>query len=319
MPTLMEPPTRRSEYAARFNRVFDHIQTHLNEPLDLAELAHLACFSSFHFHRLFRSWTGETLQKFVQRLRLERAAHQLLYNPRKTITEIALDCGFSGSDTFARSFREHFGRSATDFRKDRKIRQVPRNPGQANAGGGAPSWDPSGTFAAASLEASMTATLPLEVQVQDLPPMQVAYVRHMGPYKGQSELFGRLFGQLCAWAGPRGLLGPHAQLLSLYHDNPDLTPEAKHRVEVALVVPASTTVEGEIGTKALAGGRYAVARIEILPHQYEEAWQSLMAGWLPESGYQPDDRPALELYRNDPNTHPEGRHILDLCLPVRPL
>ena len=59
----------RQEYAARINRVVDHIQTHLADPLDLEQLAAIACFSPFHFHRIFRAWMGETLQAFVHRLR----------------------------------------------------------------------------------------------------------------------------------------------------------------------------------------------------------------------------------------------------------
>src|ERR1700733_9776002 len=43
----------RKEYAARMNRVVDYIQNHLADPLDLDQLAAVACFSSFHFHRLF--------------------------------------------------------------------------------------------------------------------------------------------------------------------------------------------------------------------------------------------------------------------------
>jgi AraC family transcriptional regulator len=44
-----------------------------------------------------------------------------------------------------------------------------------------------------------------------------------------------------------------------------------------------------------------------------------MGEWLPESGYQPDDRPAYELYHNDPKTHPQGKFIIDICMPVKPL
>jgi AraC family transcriptional regulator len=95
------------------NRVIDHIQKHLNDQLNLEHLAAIACFSPFHFHRLFRAWTGETLQAFVHRLRLERAAAELVFNRPKSITAIALDCGFSGSSAFARAFKEAFGVSAT--------------------------------------------------------------------------------------------------------------------------------------------------------------------------------------------------------------
>jgi transcriptional regulator GlxA family with amidase domain len=48
----------RREYAARMNRVVDHIQDHLADPLDLGRLAAIACFSPFHFHRLFRASMG---------------------------------------------------------------------------------------------------------------------------------------------------------------------------------------------------------------------------------------------------------------------
>jgi AraC family transcriptional regulator len=44
-----------------------------------------------------------------------------------------------------------------------------------------------------------------------------------------------------------------------------------------------------------------------------------MGHWLPQSGYQCDDKPCYELYLNDPKQHPEGRCIVDICVPVRPL
>lgn len=307
------PSTMRDEYRARFNRVIDHVQSNLAEPLDLSQLARIACFSPCHFHRLFRSWVGETLHQFVQRLRLERAAHQLQYNPRKNILEIALDCGFSDQAVFARAFKGFFGVSASEWRK-RKISKTDHKNRKAGMESEQSVWEVAGPWPGKELP-----MLPIDVRIEDLPPMTVAYVRHIGPYKGNSALFEKLWGQLCQWAGPRGLIRPDAIFLSLYHDDPDLTEDSKLRLEIALTVPEGTPVEGGIGLKKLEGGRYAMARIDILPQQYEEAWQALMAGWLPDSGYQPDDGPAMEIYRNNPKTHPEGHHILDICLPVKPL
>ena len=51
----------------------------------------------------------------------------------------------------------------------------------------------------------------------------------------------------------------------------------------------------------------------------DKAWDEVMGKWLPESGYQPDDRPCYELYHNDPKTHPEGKFLVDICVPVKPL
>lgn len=310
----MDP--RRAEYAARFNRVVDYIQANLAEPLDLAALASVACFSPYHFHRLFHGWMGETIHDFIFRLRVERAAMQLLYNPKKSITEIALDCGFSSSSTFARAFKLFHGVSATEWRQNRKNRKTDRKDCEAEGlttqaawettGGSGPFWE-------------LPMTMNLHVEVKQLAAMHVAYLRHVGPFQENTALFERLFGSICSWAGPRGLLGPATQFLSIYHDNPDITDAQKLRLDVAITVPEQTQVDGEIGRQKLEGGSYAVARVKIHAKQYLEAWDALMGGWLPGSGYQPDDRPCFEISLNDPKTDPEGMHHVDLCLAVKPL
>ena len=67
------------------------------------------------------------------------------------------------------------------------------------------------------------------------------------------------------------------------------------------------------------GGQYAVARFELATNEYPDAWNAVYGGWLPESGYQPKDGPPLEIYRNEPGQHPEGKCIVDICVPVKPL
>jgi AraC family transcriptional regulator len=108
--------SRRAEYLARINRVMDHVERHIAEPLSLETLARVACFSPHHFHHIFGAMTGETLGGFVQRVRTEKAASLLVSHPRRSITYIALDCGFSGPSAFARQFRETFRVSASAWR-----------------------------------------------------------------------------------------------------------------------------------------------------------------------------------------------------------
>lgn len=312
---------RRAEYTARFNRALDYIQAHLAEPMELETLASVACFSPYHFHRLFHGWMGETIHDFIFRLRVERAASQLVHNPHKSITEIGLDCGFSSSSTFARAFKSFHGVSASEWRRhgghpNRKNRKTDRKDCEAEMVDGCASWemtDGIGPFRENPM------TMNLNVDVKSLPPMHVAYLRHVGPYQENTALFERLFGKLCAWAGPRGLIGPDTTFLSIYRDNPEITEAQKLRLEVALTVPETARVDGEIGKQVLAGGTYAVARVKILPKQYGEAWDALMGGWLPSSGYQPDDRPCFEIALNNPKDDPEGLHHVDICLAVKPL
>lgn len=154
-----------------------------------------------------------------------------------------------------------------------------------------------------------------KIEVKEMPAMTVVYVRHRGPYKGDGELFDKLIQKLMTWAGPRGLLKfPETQLTAAYHDNPEITAEVKLRTSVAITVSGDTSVDGDIGKMSIPGGQYAVARFELAgSDQYEKAWDLVMGGWLPESGFQPDDRVCYEIYHNNPKEHPQGIHIIDIC------
>jgi AraC family transcriptional regulator len=324
--------TSRAEYLARIHRVMDFIEQHLGEPLTLEQLAAVACFSPYHFHRLFTATTGEPLYQFILRLRLERAASQLRFNRARSVTAIALDNGFGSSAAFARAFRAAFGVSATTFRAEgrkkceaiRKTRQDP-----PDAGGYHPLTDAAMTAADPSARRMPMSTFPgaaalpvkeaQSVRIETIEPMLVAYVRHIGPYAGDAALFGRLFGTLCQWVGTRGLFGPTTKMLTIYHDNPDVTDADKLRISVCATVPAGTKADGEVGVLTIEGGKYAVASYELDPPEFGPAWQWFMGTWMPSSGFQPDDRACFELSLNDPQQHPQKKHQVEFWEPVKPL
>ncbi len=281
----MQTPAR-AEYVARINRVLDHIDAHLGDPLTLDELAGVAAFSPFYFHRIFAALVGETPAQYVRRLRVERAAQQLVAAPGKAVTEVALDCGFSGSAPFARAFKETLGMTASEWRRtmgpraqgmdtaarqDRKDGQTPGNlrkdwrvtPVYGDAVQQRLMWRV--TMTGQNADAARPADGAPEqsggagkrgVEVKEVPAFTLAYVRHTGPYAGDSELFGRLFGRIMSWAGARGLLGPESRVVSVYHDDPGLTEPDKLRVSVGVSVPDDTPVDGEMPCSA-AGCRTA--------------------------------------------------------------
>lgn len=231
----------RDEYIARINRVIDYIESHLEDSLSLNQLSEVANFSPFHFHRIFRAMTGEPLNQFIQRLRIEKAARQLTDNPKKSITVIAFDCGFSGSAPFARAFRDYFNMSASEWRKQSgeksKNGKLKSKKGLSKSKTGKASRLSGGYIKSVTFNitrrVNMKSTSSMNVQVRELPAIPVAYVRHIGPYKGDDNLFRGLFHRLMSWAGPRGLLKfPEAQILIVYHDNPDITDDQKLRTSV---------------------------------------------------------------------------------------
>jgi AraC family transcriptional regulator len=306
-----------AEYASRIHRVQDYIESRLDSKLLLEDLARVANFSPFHFHRLYRGITGESLHQFILRVRLERAASRLLAAPNEPVTNIALDCGFSGPAAFARAFRARFGMSAGDWRSaDSKIREAVRKKGKA----GAPSDGQDEARRFSSMPENVAAKVPAQsVRVESVAPFTVAYVRHVGPYAGDTALFGRLFNSLGAWAGPRRLIGPASKWMAVYHDNPEITEQEKLRLSVCVSVPQGTAGSGEVNTMEIPGGEYAKAHFEIDAADYGAAWDWVFGEWLPASGYQPDDRPCLENYLNQPESHPQRKHIVEIWIPVKPL
>lgn len=106
----------RNEYDARMHRVLVYIDQHLDGQLELDTLARVANFSSFHFHRLFTAWFGETLGDYLRRRRLEVAAVRLAGQPRLAVTQVALSVGFGSTEAFARAFKTRFGSTPTAWR-----------------------------------------------------------------------------------------------------------------------------------------------------------------------------------------------------------
>ena len=97
-------------------RVIDYIEADLSRPFTIEGLAQVAGVSPRHFMRAFRESAGLTPMRFVYGLRLERAKEFLL-DPRRTATEVALDCGFSHAQHFSTAFKKATGITPSDFRR----------------------------------------------------------------------------------------------------------------------------------------------------------------------------------------------------------
>ena len=107
----------KQTYFRLINKTEDYIEQHLKQPISLSDLANNANLSEFHFHRIFTKYSTETVNEFITRFKLERAAIFLRVNPRTSIIDIALEYGYNGPSSFSRSFKKHFGISPLKYRK----------------------------------------------------------------------------------------------------------------------------------------------------------------------------------------------------------
>ena len=308
----------KAEYIARINRVMEYIEKHIDESISLEEMAEVAHFSVFHFHRIFTVLVNEAPAAFCQRIRIEKAAQQLKDIPRKSISDIAYDCGYSSTPLFSRTFRKHFGMSAKEFRSGEKPLFVKdgiyySKKGQALSKKSKLSNSQNEELCTVNLKQLII--METKVTVKEMPEVQVIYCRHTGAF---NEI-GKAYGKLMQFAGPRGLLNsPDAKTMTVYHDDPSVTEIGKVRQSACLIVNREVKVEGEIGKMTIPAGKYAVAGFEIEESQFEQAWNT-MCVWLTESGYEPGDGYSYELYHNDHSKHTEQKFIFDICIPVKSL
>jgi AraC family transcriptional regulator len=290
------------DYRERILRVLIHIQGHLDEALILDDLARIAHFSPYHFHRVFSGMVGESVMEHIRRLRLERAALRLKLTD-EPITRLAFEAGYETHEAFTRAFRAMFGESPSGFRQIHRSVPYPKAPSEVHftADGGLDHFNP-----------AVTGEPEMEARVEKIQPFLVAFVRHVGPY---NEV-GTAWGRLCAWAGPRGLLGPDSTFIGLCHDDPEVTPPDKVRYDACIRVDETFQAEGEVGVQTVAGGDYAVTTHRGPYDRLGQTYARLCGQWLPEHGREPRSAPSFEVYRNNPQTTPPEELLTDVHVPV---
>jgi AraC family transcriptional regulator len=114
------PPTRSADRGGlalwQRKRLIEFMEEHLAEPVSLHALANLVRLSPYHFLRSFKKSFGEPPYRYWTARRIERAKG-LLANPRTSITEIALDVGFSGTSAFSVAFHRLTRQTPSDYRR----------------------------------------------------------------------------------------------------------------------------------------------------------------------------------------------------------
>lgn len=305
----------RSEYESRMHRVLAYIDEHLDEQLNLTTLAEVAHFSSFHFHRLFSAWMGETFGDYLRRRRVEVAAMRLVAQPRTKILNIALSVGFGSAEAFTRAFNSRFGCSPTSWRElQSSQRHAKSNSGQANS---KHSQALQASFAEHEVSRKLNKEIIMKVTLIDRQPATVAYFRHLGPY---GEPIVRFWQETYVpWAVMNKLGADHARY-GISHDDPSITAPQQCRYDACAEVAPDFVATGGALKTTIPGGKYAVHRFKGTAKQIGEAWAGLLRDWLPSSGLQLDGRPCFEYFpKGAGRDSKSGEFECEICIPVTPL
>lgn len=285
--------TQANTYAARFERVLDYIESNLGEPLCMEHLSRVANFSRFHFHRQFAEYVGTSVGRYILLLRLRQASYQLAFNRQIRIIDIALDAGFENPESFTRAFRNSFGQSPSEFRRQADWE----------------SWHERYRFHIPERKKIV------QVEIVDVKTTRIAVMAHRGP----SERVNDSVGQFVAWRKESGLSPKvSSRTFGIAYDNPDTTEPAEFRFDICGEVSEAVPPNPQgVVTKSIPGGRCARVRHYGSHVRIGESIYPLYRDWLPESGEELRDFPLYFHYLNLLPETPENELVTDIYLPLK--
>ena len=263
----------------RLKRAADLLTARLDDPPLLAELAAAAAVSPFHFHRIWRALTGETVGQSTLRLRVE-ASQELLRKEGATVTETAAAVGFGTPQSFARAFRRHTGLTPSMHRGSQE--PIARD------------------------NRTMKVTIEKRGEV-----LVVALRREGKPYSDLNATFATLW----SWAESTDALKGLQGIYGVQLDDPMSVSERELRYEACLALGVASVPE-PFRTISLPAGDYACLR-HLGPYGgLESDTQCLMGEWLTSSNREPADFPVTYHFLNDPDQVPVEQLMTDILLPL---
>ncbi len=272
--------TTQRHYQNRIHIVWQFIQRNLDKRLTLDELAEVAGISPFHFHRVFRAYTGESLSQYHKRLRLERAASQL-QSQSIGITDIAYGCGYETPAAFSKAFKQQFSVTPSVFRED---------------------WH---TFLSRyRYEPSLLKEFSMDYKIENRDELRVLFTRRRGDYMQSAPIAWQAMDE---YAEKENLYNENTQMIGVCHDSPEITEQDKIRYDACIPADESIKADGEFGIQMIRGGDYAVFMHEGPYETLIDTYDQIAHEWIANQERELDDAPVFEIYLNpelmesDPN------------------
>lgn len=279
-------------YIQKIDRVCDFVACNLDGDLSLEKLSQVAGLSKYHFHRLFFTYTGINVAKYILLMRLKRASYQLVFFRKTKIFDIALEAGFDNPETFSRGFRKVFNQTPTQFRKK-------------------PNWD----------MWHEKITLPIrerthvvDIEIVNFKETKIAVLEH----RGSPELINTSVSTLIDWRKQSGLSPiESSKTFGLVYDDPNTTEPKAFRFDLCAAVETVVPKNNYgILNKVIPQGRCAKLRHKGSHKRIDKEVHYLYGEWLPNSGELLRGFPVFFDYINMCPKIEEHELITDIYLPL---
>jgi len=290
-----------SEQRHRITKALRFIQAHFDstpdQELTVQAIAKAAHFSEFHFQRLFSAYMGESVFRYVQSRRMEKAAQLLLESKDARVLEVGQEVGFSSHSAFSRTFRQHFQVSPSTFRKQGCPPTLQSPPLLVHHPLQPPSSE--GLFSS----------------IQKLDDQYFFYQKSVGTIDGtffieHSEEPRAFFIELYR-EGFR-------HFISGFPNSPTRLDDPKAEIWFGVRTPEATpTPSAEHFQTTLPEGRWATF-LHIGDHKHLfQTWNWIYRGWFPGSGQQLRDTMPFEQYISSPHDTPTTELQTKIYIPIQ--
>ncbi|MEV6580565.1 AraC family transcriptional regulator [Streptomyces sp. NPDC051582] len=277
----------------RLNQAMEHIESRLDQAIEVDELARIAATSEYHLRRMFSALAGMPLSEYIRRRRLTVAGAEVLTGSA-TLLDIAVRHGYGSGEAFARAFRAMHG----------------VGPGEARRTGAALSSQSRMAFRL-TIEGSSS----MRYRVVDKPAFAVAGPKarvplvHAGPNQAIIDFVRSIDPQTLE--GLRELSDQEPRGIVAVCD--DLDPSRAEGTELDYYHGVITAGEGSL---AVPAGTWAVFTTSgPAPQAIQELWRDVFTEWFPSNPYRSRTGPEiLRVRMSADNTEAEA----ELWLPVEP-
>ncbi|KQV13585.1 AraC family transcriptional regulator [Pseudomonas sp. Root329] len=280
-------------YTKRFDLVLAYIDANLGGDLSVKMLSQVANFSAFHFHRQFTAFVGVPVSRYVQLMRLRRAAHCLSSLSDYSVLDAAFGAGFESPEAFSRAFRRAFGTTPSAFRKQ-------------------PNWQ---VWSAVFTIPHFSRSIIMQIRIVEFREVRVAALEHCGA----PGLINESVRKFIEWRMQSGQ-SPVASSRSfgIPFGNPDTTPAEEFRFAICGEIHEAVAAnEFGVTERVIPGGRCVVVRHVGSTDHIGESIYPIYRDWLPTSGEELRDQPLFFDYLSIFPETPQDQWQTDIYVPLQ--
>lgn len=275
-------------YTIQINRAIDFIENNYSRKITVSKLADVAGLSHYHFHRIFKTVTGETVNDYIKIFKMARI-YKALVNSNKKIIDIAMDLGYQNSANLSRDIKKYFDCSPSEIRS-LKYKPITREYRDDKA---------------------------LNIKfngVVNIPDRNIVYERVPKGYNtGEIQIaFKKILDVLIS----SGCDLMSITSLGVGHDDPDYVEADKCRYDACIVTDNIKGVDlSMFNSSKLKGGSYAGFIFEGNAEEFSRAWDYIFKKWVINSDHIIDNRPHIEEYIHS-GSYKTGIYKAKLLLPI---